>query len=62
MLDAVLDDARSPLLPLVDAPKLRAALAGEGDADGVGLRGRAHAFAYLVQVNEWLRRYRVRLV
>ncbi|MBX6351211.1 MAG: asparagine synthase (glutamine-hydrolyzing) [Clostridia bacterium] len=61
---SILDDPASPLGPLVDRRALREAAQAEGDLEvpffGQLMR-RPQLFAFLVQVDAWLREYRVRL-
>lgn len=61
----ILDDPASPLLPLIDAAAVRRlarADAPPADLPWFGqLMGLPHMFAYLVQVDRWLREYRVRI-
>jgi asparagine synthase (glutamine-hydrolysing) len=58
MLAAILDDPRAPLLPLIDVGKVRAELdAPTHGPFSIAYRG----WAYLVHVNAWLERYRVRI-
>ncbi|MDI3281473.1 MAG: hypothetical protein QJR13_08905 [Bacillota bacterium] len=58
-----MDDPGSPLLPLIDASAVRRLL--ETDAAEFGpawfgqLMGGAQLFAYLIQIDTWLREYRV---
>lgn len=62
LLEQVLDDPTSPLLPLVDAAYIRKALAEQKrfDIPWFGqLMRLPQFFAYLVQVDLWLRKYRV---
>jgi asparagine synthase (glutamine-hydrolysing) len=63
MLEAILDDPRAPIRPLIDVGKVRAELRGVApeDASARGLFGLARDWGYLVQVNAWLDRYRVRI-
>ena len=64
-LSAVLDDPCSPLRPLLDVAALRSLLARPEPPDvqwfGQTMSG-AQFYAYLYQINAWLRAYRVRLV
>ncbi|MCL6612665.1 MAG: asparagine synthase (glutamine-hydrolyzing) [Peptococcaceae bacterium] len=59
----ILDDSASPLVPLVNTGKLRETALNRGAAFGPAwfsqLMGPAQLFAYLVQVDTWLREYRV---
>jgi len=58
-----LDDPASPLNAIVDVSKVRARLersAADPSAGGIG--GEAQLFSYLLHIDEWLRRYRVRLL
>jgi len=63
---SILDDTSSPLLGLVDAPKLRYLAQGadeRGDIPWFGqLMSRPQLFAYLIQVDTWLRKYKVELI
>ncbi|MCU6712465.1 asparagine synthase (glutamine-hydrolyzing) [Paenibacillus sp. J5C_2022] len=65
MVLEVLDDKSSPLLPLIDAKKIRelAEQATQGShLPWFGqLMSSPQLFAYLVQVNTWLKHYRVRI-
>jgi asparagine synthase (glutamine-hydrolysing) len=63
LLDAVLADPRSPIRPLIDVAKVQAELDGPGPEGlaALGPLGVSHLWAYLVQVNAWLERYRVRI-
>lgn len=63
---AILDDASSPLLGLVDASKLRSLAQLEEDPGNIPWFGQLMSlpqlFAYLIQVDIWLREYKVELV
>ncbi len=62
----ILNDTSSPLQTLVQAPVIRELARGENAASAPPwfgqLMGGAQLFAYLVQVDAWLREYRVRIV
>jgi asparagine synthase (glutamine-hydrolysing) len=63
---ARLDDPASPLLPLIDADRVRE-IAASADAGSHlpwfgQLMSGPQLFAYLLQMDDWLRRYKVRLV
>ena len=60
----ILDDASSPLLGLVDVSKLRAlAQSDQGNIPWFGqLMNKPQLFAYLIQVDIWLRRYKVEFI
>ncbi|NLG68911.1 MAG: asparagine synthase (glutamine-hydrolyzing) [Firmicutes bacterium] len=64
-LQQVLADPASPLLPLVDMGQVRALTEGDGRALDVPWYGQLmtgpQMMAYLVQLDTWLRRYRVSL-
>lgn len=58
-----LDDPKAPIRSLIDVSKVRERLellAASPSAGGIG--GESHLFAYLLQVDEWLTRYRIRIV
>jgi asparagine synthase (glutamine-hydrolysing) len=61
----ILDDGTSPLLDLVDAGAVRETARSRGAAFGPAwfgqLMGGAQLFAYLIQVDTWLREHRVTL-
>jgi len=62
----ILDDPSSPILPLIDAAKIRE-IAAANDPNFVKpwfgqLMAGPQMFAYLAQVDTWLRQYNVRLV
>lgn len=59
MLEERLDDPNSPILALIDLALVREKLARESNTGGIG--GESHLLAYLLQIDEWLRRYRVRI-
>lgn len=65
-LGQVLDDPSSPLTPLLNVANVRSLLErGTAGADTPWfgqLMGAAQWFAYLAQVDAWLRRYRIRIV
>lgn len=62
----ILDDSGSPLLDLVDVKNLRSIANGEdkrGNIPWFGqLMSHPQLFAYLIQVDTWLRKYKVELV
>ncbi|MHB8927609.1 MAG: asparagine synthase (glutamine-hydrolyzing) [Bacillota bacterium] len=62
-LEEALADPSSPLLGLIDVARVHAVIAGDGAAFGTSwfgqLMGGAQLFAYLAQVDHWLREYRV---
>lgn len=62
----VLDDSSSPLLPLIDAGKIKAIAQTDLAASNIPwfgqLMGGAQLFAYLVQADAWMRRYKVKIV
>jgi len=64
-LENILNDPASPLLPLVDAAALREVIRSNAAAFNPAwfsqLMGGAQLFAYLIQVNTWLREYRVQI-
>lgn len=61
----ILDDPDSPLLPLIDKKYVRELVRTDGSAFGTAwfgqLMGGAQLFAYLIQINTWLRKYRVKV-
>jgi asparagine synthase (glutamine-hydrolysing) len=63
---AILDDTSSPLLGLVDAHKLRSIAQGEDERGNIPwfgqLMSRPQLFAYLIQLDTWLRSYKVEIV
>lgn len=62
-LSSRLDDSASPISSIIDVGKVRKMLdesAANPSAGGIG--GQSHLFAYLIQLDEWLSRYRVRIV
>ena len=64
-LERVLADKGSPLHVLLDVARVRASLASDGAIGGEGaggLGGAARQWGYLVQVDEWFRRYGVKMV
>ena len=62
----ILADSSSPLLPLIDAEKIRAIAGTDLAASNIPwfgqLMGGAQLFAYLVQADAWMRRYKVKIV
>ncbi|GAB2720707.1 asparagine synthase (glutamine-hydrolyzing) [Paenibacillus thermoaerophilus] len=62
----ILDDSRSPLRPLVNAGQLRKLAADDLDSFQIPFFGQLmtgpQTFAFLAQVDTWLREYKVRLV
>jgi asparagine synthase (glutamine-hydrolysing) len=62
-LERIVRDTSAPIRELVDMVKVEASLAGEA-TEGVAapFGGPTREWAYLVQIDEWLRRYRVRIV
>lgn len=62
---AVFEDPSSPLRPLIDVPAVRALAASGGTGMGVPWFGQLMAgpqlLAYLIQVDRWLRTYRVEI-
>ncbi|GIQ68557.1 asparagine synthase (glutamine-hydrolyzing) [Xylanibacillus composti] len=62
MLD-ILDDPASPILPFINVPKLRELAAAESDSFDIPWFGQLmtgpQLFAYLAQVNFWLKEYRI---
>lgn len=62
-LERILSDPSAPLRALVDVDRLRAAVTAPPLANELpGFQGPARTWGYLVQVDEWLRRYRVVIV
>lgn len=62
-VETMLATRGAPLVPLLDAAKLRESLASEEIPErAIGLGNPTHLWAYLLQVNEWMKRYRVRVV
>lgn len=63
---AILDDSNSPLRELVDVGKLRSLAQLEDDRSNIPwfgqLMSQPQLFAYLIQVDIWLREYKVELV
>lgn len=58
-----LDDPKAPLVPLIDVAKVRQRLERMKRAPSAGgIGGESHLFAYLLQIDEWLTRYGVRLI
>lgn len=63
MLERILSDPGAPLRALVNVEKLRAALAAPPVAnEAPGFLAPARTWGYLAQLDEWFRRYRVRIV
>ena len=62
-VESILDDASSPILRFVDADKIRQMAKGETDQFDIPWFGQLmtgpQMFAYLAQVNTWLKRYNV---
>ena len=62
----ILDDSSSPLLPLVDVSKLRSLAQREDESGSIPwfgqLMNQPQLFAYLIQVDTWLRSYKVEFV
>lgn len=62
----LLNDASSPLLPLIDVAKIKAIAQTDLAASNIPwfgqLMGGAQLFAYLVQADAWMRRYKVSIV
>lgn len=62
----ILDDTSSPLLALVDVCKLRSLAQGDDDRGNIPwfgqLMSKPQLFAYLIQVDTWLRKYKVEFV
>ncbi|GBG55715.1 asparagine synthetase B [Sporomusaceae bacterium FL31] len=62
----LLNDSSSPLLPLIDAAKIKAIAQTDLAASNIPwfgqLMGGAQLFAYLVQADAWMRRYKVTIV
>lgn len=62
----ILDDPASPLLPLLDTAAVRAMAQADGDAFDRPWYGQLmtgpQLFAYLIQVDTWLREYKVKIV
>lgn len=62
----LLNDSSSPLLPLIDVPKINAIAQTDLAASNIPwfgqLMGGAQLFAYLVQADAWMRRYKVAIV
>jgi len=58
----LLDDPRSPILPLLDRQAVRGLLAAEEEpVPPVGIAGQRVQLEYLIQVNQWLSAYGVSL-
>lgn len=59
----ILDDSSSPLLPLIDVPAIRQIAAMDAKASGIPFFGQLMStpqlFAFLAQLDYWLREYRV---
>lgn len=63
MLERILADPKAPLRAILDVEKIRASIAAQPvDALSPGFQGPARTWGYLVQLDEWFRRYRVRIV
>ncbi|MDA8096896.1 MAG: asparagine synthase (glutamine-hydrolyzing) [Desulforudis sp.] len=64
-LQRILDDPNSPLLPLIDTNLVSALVRTDGSSFGPAWFGQLMAgpqlFAYLAQVDTWLRKYRVKI-
>lgn len=62
----ILDDGSSPLLPLIDVSKLRSLAQSEDNQGSIPwfgqLMNQPQLFAYLIQVDTWLRSYKVEFV
>lgn len=61
----ILGDPNSPVLPLVDVKAVQAAVEGKSDYGKPWfgqLMATPQMFAYLIQVNHWMRKYGVRIV
>ena len=61
----ILDDSSSPLLPLIDIKAVRALAAGKSDYGKPWfgqLMATPQMFAYLIQVDMWLRKYNISIV
>jgi asparagine synthase (glutamine-hydrolysing) len=61
----ILSDDSSPLLPLIDKEELINLTNGKSDYGKPWfeqLMAKPQLFAYLIQVNIWMRKYRVRIV
>lgn len=62
----LLNDSSSPLLPLIDVAKIKAIAQTDLAASNIPwfgqLMGGAQLFAYLVQADAWMRRYKVTIV
>lgn len=66
MMLQVLDDPSSPLLPLLNLPAMREVVASGAQSFNPAwfsqLMGAAQYLAFLLQVNTWLKKYRVKIV
>ena len=62
-LARILEDPGSPLVPLIDVEAVRSLIRSDAQAFGPvwfgQLMGSAQLFAYLIQVDTWLREYKV---
>ena len=62
-MNIILNDATSPILPLIDVPKIKEIVATGGTAYGKPWYGQLmtgpQLIAYLIQVNEWLKEYKI---
>ena len=62
-MNIILNDATSPILPLIDVPKIKEIVATGGTAYGKPWYGQLmtgpQLIAYLIQVNEWLKKYKI---
>ncbi|VBB08352.1 asparagine synthase [Lucifera butyrica] len=62
----ILDDPSSPLLPLIDSAKIKEIARSSEASSNIPwfgqLMGGAQLFAYLIQVDTWLREYKVEIV
>ncbi|GAA4710441.1 asparagine synthase (glutamine-hydrolyzing) [Brevibacillus fulvus] len=62
----ILDDSQSPLLPLIDQTVIREIAASVGKASGIPWFGQLMStpqlFAYLAQIDYWLREYKVTII
>jgi asparagine synthase (glutamine-hydrolysing) len=62
-LERILADPAAPIRPLLDVARLRESMAGPPVETALpGLRGPARTWSYLIQLDEWFRRYRVSIV
>jgi asparagine synthase (glutamine-hydrolysing) len=63
MLERILADPSAPLRALLDFEKVRASMTAESAENaGPGFLAPSRTWGYLVQLDDWLRRYRVRIV